>query len=104
MKFELLANTENHPVAPRASSDEIQWMKTYFMFATGIENSSPTIEGGFRVDEMKKCGHYQHWRVDFECVSQLGVCFLRYGVPLYRVFLGPAKYDWSFSDKVFGDL
>jgi beta-glucosidase/6-phospho-beta-glucosidase/beta-galactosidase len=79
-------------------------MKGFFMFATGIENSSPTIQGGLRVDEMEKCGHYQHWRSDFQCVSQLGVSFLRYGIPLYRVFLGPAKYDWSFSDEVFRDL
>jgi hypothetical protein len=37
-----------------------------FMFATGIENSYPTIllpDGTRkRVDEMEKCGHYQRWR------------------------------------------
>jgi beta-glucosidase len=33
----------------------------YFMFATGIENSYPTIQNGqVRVDEMEKCGHYTH--------------------------------------------
>ena len=80
-------------------------MKSFFMFATGVENSSPTInQGRDRVDEMEKCGHYQHWRTDFECVSELGISFLRYGVPLHQVFLGPSKYDWSFSDDAFGDL
>jgi beta-glucosidase len=33
---------------------------TQFLFATGIENSYPTIAGGIRVDEMDKCGHYTH--------------------------------------------
>jgi hypothetical protein len=29
-----------------------------FLFATGIENSYPTINGGRpRIDEMEKCGH-----------------------------------------------
>ena len=75
------------------------------MFATGIENSSPTInQGRVRVDEMEKCGHYKKWRDDFECVSELGIRFLRYGVPLHRIFAGPDKYDWSFSDETFRDL
>lgn len=80
-------------------------MKPFFMFATGIENSSPTINHGReRVDEMEKCGHYEKWREDFKCVSNLGIHFLRYGVPLHRVFMGPEKYDWSFSDEAFHDL
>src|SRR5215218_3864378 len=37
-----------------------------FMFATGIENSYPTIalpDGtAMRVDEMEKTGHYERWR------------------------------------------
>jgi beta-glucosidase/6-phospho-beta-glucosidase/beta-galactosidase len=76
-----------------------------FLFATGIENSSPTINGGStRIDEMEKCGHYARWQDDFELVDELGVRFLRYGVPLYKVFLGSGRYDWEFSDEVFADL
>jgi beta-glucosidase/6-phospho-beta-glucosidase/beta-galactosidase len=82
-------------------------MKTppYFMFATGIENSSPTIQQGrLRVDEMEKCGHYQNWQLDFDLVESLGLAFLRYGPPLYRTYLGPGRYDWEFADLTFGDL
>jgi len=80
-------------------------MANLFLFATGIENSSPTIKHGrVRVDEMERCGHYQWWRVDFDKVQELGIRFLRYGVPLYRVYLGPDRYDWSFSDEAFGGL
>ncbi len=76
-----------------------------FMFATGIENSYPTIQNGrVRVDEMDKCGHYKHWRRDFELVSEMGIYFLRYGPPLHTTFLGPGKYDWSFADATFADL
>jgi beta-glucosidase/6-phospho-beta-glucosidase/beta-galactosidase len=76
-----------------------------FMFATGIENSAPTIQGGrVRVDEMEKCGHYEHWRTDFELVQELGIRFLRYGPPLHRTFLGPEHYDWSFADVTFAEL
>ena len=76
-----------------------------FMFATGIENSSPTLNGGrFRVDEMSKCRHYEMWQKDFDLVQEQGICFLRYGLPLYRVFAGASKYDWSLSDETFGDL
>ena len=76
-----------------------------FMFATGIENSSPTLDGGrLRVDEMSKCRHYELWQKDFDLVQEQGLCFLRYGLPLYRVFIGQDKYDWSFSDEAFADL
>jgi beta-glucosidase len=34
-----------------------------FIFATGIENSAPTIGGGrIRRDQMAECGHYERWR------------------------------------------
>src|SRR5438874_1906267 len=76
-----------------------------FLFATGIENSSPTINAGrTRIDELEKCGHYKRWREDFALVEELGTRFLRYGVPLYKVFLAPEKYDWEFSDLTFNEL
>ena len=75
------------------------------MFATGIENSIPTIKGGrVRVDQMDVCGHYVRWREDFDLVQDMGIHFLRYGPPIYRTFLGPGKYDWEFSDLTFAEL
>ena len=76
-----------------------------FMFATGIENSYPTVQGGrVRVDEMEKCGHYERWHTDFDCVEDLGLHVLRYGPPLHRTWLGPDRCDWDFADMTFGDL
>lgn len=80
-------------------------MSPPFLFATGIENSAPTIQNGkVRVDEMEKCGHYERWHEDFALVDELGIKFLRYGPPLHRTFLGPDKYDWSFADETFAEL
>ncbi|MBO3269328.1 family 1 glycosylhydrolase [Hymenobacter defluvii] len=80
-------------------------MSSQFLFATGIENSNPTIQNGKeRVDELEKCGHYKHWRTDFDLVQELGISFLRYGPPIHTTFLGPGKYDWSFADETFGEL
>src|SRR6476661_8387089 len=65
-------------------------------FATGIENSNPTIDNGrVRIDEMESCGHYEHWSIDFDKVQELGISFLRYGPPLYKTFLEPNRFDWS---------
>ncbi|GAC1407561.1 MAG: family 1 glycosylhydrolase [Burkholderiaceae bacterium] len=76
-----------------------------FIFATGIENSNPTVNGGrVRVDELDKCGHYDHWRTDFELVQDLGIQVLRYGPPLHRTYLGHNRYDWSFTDVAFAEL
>jgi len=79
-----------------------------FMFATGIENSYPTIalpDGRTkRVDEMEKCRHYENWRDDFALVKELGIEFLRYGPPYFSTHKGPGKYDWHFADETFNAL
>src|SRR4051812_28308470 len=61
-----------------------------FIFATGIENSTPTINNGLtRIDELEKCKHYDYWQKDFDLVEEMGIKFLRYGAPLYKSFLSP---------------
>ena len=76
-----------------------------FMFATGIENSVPTINNGrTRIDEMEKCGFYKHWRTDFELVRDLDIRYLRYGPAIHTTFLGSDRFDWEFSDQTFGYL
>jgi beta-glucosidase/6-phospho-beta-glucosidase/beta-galactosidase len=76
-----------------------------FMFATGIENSYPTIDHGrTRRDQMEECGHYRRWREDFALVTELGLRFLRYGPPLHRTWLGDDRYDWEICDAAFADL
>lgn len=76
-----------------------------FMFATGIENSYPTIllpDGTIkRVDEMEKAKHYLYWQEDFHLVKESGIEFLRYGPPYYSTHLGAGKYDWDFTDITF---
>jgi beta-glucosidase/6-phospho-beta-glucosidase/beta-galactosidase len=82
--------------------------KKEFIFCTGIENSYPVIVGRDgnpkRVDQMEICGHYEHWREDFRLVRELGLSYLRYGPPFYKVHLAPGRYDWSFSDETFNEL
>jgi beta-glucosidase len=77
-----------------------------FMFATGIENSIPTIDNGrTRVDEMEKCGFYKHWKTDLDLICHdLDIRFFRYGPALYRTFLGQGRYDWEFADLTFGHI
>ncbi|HWA34067.1 MAG TPA: family 1 glycosylhydrolase, partial [Cyclobacteriaceae bacterium] len=76
-----------------------------FIFATGIENSAPTIQRGtIRMDELEKCSHYKHFEQDFELVCELGIDFLRYGPPIHKTYIGPGKYDWNFADITFNSL
>jgi beta-glucosidase/6-phospho-beta-glucosidase/beta-galactosidase len=80
-------------------------MFTTFMFATGIENSIPTINNGrTRIDQMEKCGHYKHWKTDFDLLEELDIQVLRYGPPLHKTFIGPGRYDWSFADMTFAEI
>ncbi|WP_419802867.1 family 1 glycosylhydrolase [Mucilaginibacter sp.] len=82
-------------------------MNNKFIFATGIENSYPTIwsEGKkIRIDEMEKTGHYGHWKEDFSLVKQLGIEFLRYGPPYYTTHIKPGSYNWDIADKTLKEL
>jgi beta-glucosidase/6-phospho-beta-glucosidase/beta-galactosidase len=78
-----------------------------FMFATGIECSYPTIQtpqGTKRQDELAKCGHYDHWREDLELTVEMGIHYLRYGPPWYRIHTGPGRYDWDWTDRVLPEI
>lgn len=96
----------NQNLPPHANEPAIGLRK--FMFATGIENSYPTIQlpdGRIkRVDEMEKTRHYEHWRDDFRLVKELGIEYLRYGPPYHRTHTGPGRYDWDFADETFDAL
>ncbi|MBZ9753031.1 family 1 glycosylhydrolase [Deinococcus sp. HMF7604] len=76
-----------------------------FMFATGIECSNPTIQGGrVRRDLLAECGHYDHWQQDLALVQDLGLKYLRYHLPLHRTFVGPGRYDWEFADAAMNEI
>lgn len=82
-------------------------MRNKFMFTTGIENSYPTIQVAGkrqRVDELETTGHYTRWKDDFGLVQEMGIEFLRWGPPYYRVHTGPGQYDWSLVDEPLQDL
>jgi beta-glucosidase/6-phospho-beta-glucosidase/beta-galactosidase len=75
-----------------------------FMFAVGIECSYPTIAGGARVDQFRDTGHYELWKTDLHLVRELGLRYLRYGPPMYRIFTGPNQYDWSQLDPIMAEM
>ena len=79
-----------------------------FMFATGIENSYPTIQlpdgSTKRVDELEKTNHYKYWETDFNLVKEMGISYLRYGAPYYYTHIAPGKYNWAFTDETFNRL
>jgi beta-glucosidase/6-phospho-beta-glucosidase/beta-galactosidase len=75
------------------------------MFATGVENSYPTLgHKRTRVDQMASSRHYDLWRTDFDLVDELGLYHLRYGPPLHSTWRGAGNYDWGFADETFAEL
>jgi beta-glucosidase/6-phospho-beta-glucosidase/beta-galactosidase len=79
-------------------------MNQPFFFATGIENSYPTIANGKRIDQMAKSGHYGQYGDDFALVKELGITALRYGPPYYKTHRGPDRFDWSSADDPMQSL
>jgi beta-glucosidase len=79
-----------------------------FLFATGIENSYPVINGKnghtIRRDELESTHFYQRWREDFDLLDDLGVQYVRYGPQYYRVNPAHGRYEWEFMDETLGRL
>ena len=76
-----------------------------FLFATGIENSAPTLNSGrIRRDQLAECGFYSRWREDFALVKEIGCDLLRYGPQLHTSFRAPGRYEWDFADETFAAL
>jgi len=79
-----------------------------FMFATGIECSNPVAVDADgrrkRIDELELTFHYTYWKDDLGLVRRMGLEYLRYGPPWYRVHLAPGRYDWEFTDGVFAEM
>ncbi|MFL6664755.1 MAG: family 1 glycosylhydrolase [Rhizobacter sp.] len=98
VSLQTLRNRSPHTLT-RADDHPATREPTY-MIATGIECSYPTVQGGRRRDELAETGHYERWRDDFELCREVGVRYVRYGIPYYRCHLGPGRYDWDFADEV----
>jgi len=75
-----------------------------FMFAVGIECSCPVIAGNQRVDQLRDTGHYEMWQTDLRLVRELGLRYLRYGPPMYKIFKGRGDYGWSSLDPVMAEM
>ena len=75
-----------------------------WLMTTGIECSYPTVQNGRRRDELEATKHYMRWREDFALCKSIGARYLRYGLPYYRMHVGPGRYDWSFADEVLPAL
>lgn len=69
----------------------------FFMFATGIDCAAPKAAGK-RLDQMESNCHYDRWREDIDLAKDIGTRYLRYGLPLHRVFHGVDKHDWEHMD------
>ncbi len=69
-----------------------------FVLATGIECSAPLVDGR-RVDELVKTGHIDRYADDFRLARDLGVHYLRYGVPFHVVDAGAGTFDWAWIDR-----
>lgn len=75
------------------------------MLATGIECSYPMIQQRtHRVDQLELTGHYQRWKEDLWLTRDMGIRYLRYGIPYHRVNHACGQYDWAFTDEVLHEM
>lgn len=73
-----------------------------FLWGVGIEDTfigQPSARGRV-LDEYELTQHYRYWREDLSRIADIGVRWMRYGIPWYRVNPAPGVFDWSWTDEV----
>jgi len=72
-------------------------------FGVGIEDTFVPQErpGERAIDEYVLTEHDIRWHTDLALAREAGAEFVRWGVPWYRVQPEPARFDWSWLDRVF---
>ncbi|GEM46037.1 family 1 glycosylhydrolase [Deinococcus cellulosilyticus] len=68
-----------------------------FWWGVGIENTSMPDMG---VNELLMTDHQKHWREDLRKAKDLGVQFIRYGLPWDMQHPEKDRFDWSWTDQV----
>jgi beta-glucosidase/6-phospho-beta-glucosidase/beta-galactosidase len=74
-----------------------------FAWAVGIEDTFvPHVRArsGRALDEYELTQHDRFWRQDLQMIRDIGVRYIRYGIPWYRVNPAPGQFDWSWTDEV----
>jgi beta-glucosidase len=89
------------PISGIRPADPVDLLR--FMFAVGIECSCPLVADG-RVDQLRDTGHYDLWQTDLKLVRELGLRYLRYGPPIYKIWRGKDDYDWAMLDPVMHEM
>jgi beta-glucosidase len=75
-----------------------------FAVTTGLECSAPVVAGGLRQDELLLTGHWQRYRRDFALIAQMGMRYVRWGVPFHVVAADPERLDWRWTERALGAL
>jgi len=77
-----------------------------FHWAVGIENTFiPHERPGLRaLEEYELTQHYHFWREDIDRAADLGVGYIRWGIPWYRVNPERGRYHWAWVDEVLDYL
>lgn len=77
-----------------------------FLWGVGIEDTfiGQPSRGGRVLDEYELTQHYRYWREDLRRIADLGVGWMRYGIPWYRVNPAPGRFDWCWPDEVLAYL
>ena len=73
-----------------------------FAWALGIEDTFvPQVHArsGRILDEYVLTQHDRFWREDLRMIRDIGVRYLRYGIPWYQVNPAPGRFDWSWTDE-----
>lgn len=92
---------------PLKSSNLAQLPESQFLWASGIEDTfitHPWPATGRTLDEYQLTQHYERWKEDLDLFAELGVPFVRYGIPWHVICPTRGEWDWSFPDRTLEHL
>ena len=88
--------------ASTATMPSVPGIDVPFAWALGVEDTFvPQVHArsGRVLDEYVLTQHDRFWREDLQMIRDIGVRYLRYGIPWYQVNPAPGRFDWSWTDQ-----
>src|SRR5947207_3202785 len=96
--------TPDLPLSPETKRlvHKLNQLEPHGLFATGIENSDPWIDGLRRNQLSEAFDFTTHYKERLDNIKKLGIPYLRFGVVLSQIWPEENRYDFELLDKVIG--
>ena len=94
----------SHAARPGCHSVDRLAAGSGFVVAAGIESASPLVGDGLRRDLLRETRHHDRYDADYALLADMGIRYVRIGLPFHEIAADPHRLDWSWTDRALASM